>query len=129
MLFDEKEEEKPASISFSGANPGPKTPRPQKKFEEIRVDEEIAEVYASAKTLLDLIIEDDDVPANQRAQVLNSVSNMIQQMVKSRVDLYNAERIRRMEQVLLQVMRAQPLEVRQAFFDSYSKALGGMDAG
>lgn len=129
MLFSEKEEEKPASVNFSGMNPGPKTPRPQKKFEEIRVDEEIAEVYASAKTLLDVIIEDDDVPANQRAQVLNSVSNMIQQMVKSRVDLYNAERIRRMEQVLLQVMRTQPLEVRQAFFDSYSKALGGMDAG
>lgn len=114
IVFQPKSLEKPARSLDSGA----------RQLSEIRLDDELAEVYASAKDLLDDILTDSDVPANQRAQVLNSVSSLLQQIAKTRTDLHNAERLRKLEQILLQVMREQPLEVKEAFFESYSRQLG-----
>ena len=91
-------------------------------LESITISEELATLFHSGKTLLDSVLTDPEVPANQRAQVLNSVSGIIEKITKLRTDLYNAERIRNIEHTLLRVMTDQPPEVKEAFMAEYDKA-------
>jgi len=90
----------------------------------IEVSSELALIFSSGKALLDSVLGDDNVPANQRAQVLNSVSSILEKITKTRTELYNAEMVRRIEQTLIKVMKDQPKEIQEAFFEQYERALG-----
>jgi hypothetical protein len=89
----------------------------------IAVSDELAVLFHSAKALLDSVLVDPNVPANQRAQVLNSVLSILERITKTRTDLYNSERIREIEQTLLRVMRDQPQELKEAFMSQYEASL------
>jgi len=108
------------------APPPPPEPDPTvHDLQAIEVSNELASLFATAKTLLNQVVSDPEVPVNQRAQVLNSVTAVLERITKTRTDLYNSERIRRVEQALLRVMRDQPEEVRQRFLAEYERTLAG----
>jgi hypothetical protein len=110
----------------SVAPPPPPEPEPIiHDLQAIEVSNELAGLFATAKTLLNQVVTDPEVPANQRAQVLNSVTAVLERITKTRTELYNSERIRRVEQALLRVMREQPEEIRQSFLAEYERALAG----
>lgn len=92
-------------------------------LEAIEVDNELASLYSSAKCLLEEVIIDPGTPANQKAQVMNSVLAMIEKISKTRTDLYNAERIRRLEQTLIKTLREFPRELQEKFMEAYEKNL------
>lgn len=91
----------------------------------IQVSDELATLFHEARDLLQLIKNDPGVPANQRAQVLNTTLSVLERISKTRTDLYNSERVRNIEQTLIRVMKEQPQEVREAFFAKYEAALAG----
>lgn len=102
------------------------SPREIETLESINVDSEIASLYRDAKHLLSEVSASADTPANQKAQVLNSVISLIERISRLRTDLYSAERMRRMEQTLIRVLRGFP-QLQEEFLEAYERALSTSD--
>lgn len=57
------------------------------------------------------------VPMNQRAQVQNSLANLLTQLGKIQVELYSSERIKRIQGAVVKIVRTLPKKQQDAFFD------------
>lgn len=95
--------------------------------ENLDIAGELGGLYKSAKDLLDSVLTDSDVPTNQRAQVLNSVSALIQQIAKTRTEVYTAERLRKLEQALIRTLYDISPELKEQFMADYERALAESD--
>ena len=115
----------PSDRPASAAAEKPTAPARSSDLGAIQVSDELALMFSSAKVLLDRVLNDPETPANQQSQVLNSVSAILEKITKIRTELYDSERIRRIEQVLVRVMKDQPLAIREAFVTQYERALNG----
>lgn len=89
----------------------------------LNMADELGAQYRAGKALLASIQDDDDVPANQRSQVFNSVGAMLQQITKQMGQVYDAERLKRYEAAWMKVMKDLPEESQKLFFDLYSDYL------
>jgi len=66
---------------------------------------------------------ESDIPANQKAQAMNTLTTILQQIIKIRTDLYNAEYLKKIEQILLKTLKALPVDVQQEFMEEYEQSL------
>jgi hypothetical protein len=89
----------------------------------LNIEQEIITQLQTAKILQTSVMDDDAVPANQRAQTVNTVSSILIQLVKTQTDLYNAERIKELEAAIVQAMRDTSDEVKDQFFERYERLL------
>lgn len=81
------------------------------------------ELYTQLTTAKALSAElDDDTPANQRAQVLNSISTVLKQIVEMQTSLSTTETIKRMERILIETLKEFP-ELSDAFMRKYEASL------
>lgn len=90
---------------------------------QLDLAEELGMQYRSGMILLASVQEDKDTPANQRAQVFNSVSTMLEKIVKQQKIVYSAERLKRFESSFIKVLEQLPEELKRKFFDLYSEFL------
>ena len=79
-----------------------------KSFKELDAQAELLEQYTTAKRLLSDAEYDEQTPLNQKAQALNTISNILGNIVKNRTELYNSERLRLLEATLLEVLQEFP---------------------
>lgn len=70
-----------------------------------------------AKELQEKASTDKGVPMNQRAQVQNSLGNMLVQLGKMQSELFNSERIKRIQQATIKVVKRMPKEYQDQFFE------------
>ena len=96
------------------------SPQTRRSLKDINLEVELLEQYKRALLLMETLGE--NTPANQQAQVLNSCTSIIQQIIKTQSDLYNVETIKVMEATLLNTLRKFP-EMQDDFMSAYSKAL------
>jgi hypothetical protein len=89
----------------------------------LNIEQEIITQLQTAKTLQASVINDSTVPANQRAQTVNTVSNVLISLVKTQTDLYNAERIKEIEAAIIQAAKGLPEEAKNQFFERYERLL------
>ena len=94
--------------------------------EQLNLEDEILSQYNAARKLYHDSSYDLEVPVNQKAQVLNSISAIIATLVKSQQDLYNMERIKKIESILLATLKRHP-ELQQDFMQDYKRAFGDLD--
>lgn len=91
-------------------------------LDELDLDKELAEQFIRAKQLILNAETDDNVTLAQKAQATNSITSILQNIVKMRTDLYNSERIKLIESILISVLKEFP-DVQAAFLDRYEAAL------
>lgn len=91
--------------------------------EQLNLEGEILQQYNAAKKLYHDSSFDLGIPLNQKAQVLNAISAIISALVKSKQDLYNMDRIKRIESILLSTLKRHP-ELQKDFMVDYKKAFG-----
>ena len=90
----------------------------------LNLDSELYSMYARAKNYLDdLQMGDDNTPANQVAQVMNTITAILKEIVKMQTDLYNAERVKKLEAAMVDAIKLAPKESQAAFFEEYSAIL------
>jgi hypothetical protein len=90
---------------------------------KLNLADELGSQYRAGTLLLSSVQEDKDVPANQRAQVFNSVSAMLEKIVKQQKIVYSAERLKRFESAFIKVLEELPLDLKRKFFDMYGEFL------
>ena len=84
----------------------------------LNLDSELYSMYARAKNYLDdLQMGDDNTPANQVSQVMNTITAILKEIVKMQTDLYNAERVKKLEAAMIEALKNTATEeVQDAFF-------------
>lgn len=89
----------------------------------LNMADELGFQFKAGKILLESIQDDSDVPANQRAQVFNSVGAMLEKISKQMKIAYDAERLKRFEAAFMKVLVDLPDEEKRKFFDLYGEYL------
>lgn len=88
---------------------------------DLDLESELVLQYQQGKVLLAKVINDHGTPANQKAQVANSCAATLQSLVKMQTTLHDAERMKKLEQILIKVIRTLPKEQQEAFFQRYEQ--------
>ena len=86
---------------------------------DLNLEKELVEQYLKIKTIMDEVVHDDRVPANQRAQVANSVVGALQQLHKLQEDMQREERLKIMEACLIDALKVLPDKTKEEFFEYY----------
>lgn len=89
----------------------------------LNLAEELGLQYKAGMELLAEVTNDKGTPANQKAQVFNSVSKMLQDIIKSQKIVFSAERQKRFESAFLKVLQQLPVESTRTYFDLYGEFL------
>lgn len=98
----------------------------QGSLKNLDLDAELYNAYAKAKNYLADVQSDDQVPPNQLAQLMNTISAILKEIVKMQTDLYNAERVKKLEAAMIQAIKLAPPESQQAFLEQYEALLKDM---
>lgn len=88
---------------------------------ELNIERELVEQYAKTKELMDEVLFDDETPANQKAQVANSVVTTLGQILKLQEEIQRGETLKLMEQVLIEVLKTLPQTAQEEFFAEYER--------
>lgn len=99
---------------------------PSAALVDMDLEGELLMQYHQTKALLSAVIEDDQTPANQKAQIINSCSAILTQITRTQTDLYNGERLKVMEQAVINALKSVPDEVSEKFFENYERELARM---
>ena len=95
----------------------------QGSLKSLDLDAELYNAYAKAKNYLADVQSDDQVPPNQVAQVFNTISAILKEIVKMQTELHNAEKVKKLEAAMIQAIKLAPLESQQAFLVQYEAIL------
>lgn len=97
---------------------------PARALADVNLEEELVIQFTQVKTLLDTVITDDDIPANQKAQVANSCSSLLGQLTQMQSKLYDAERVKALEAALIKALLTLPEATQKSFFAEYERLYG-----
>lgn len=92
---------------------------PSQKVKDLDLEDELMQQYYKIKTLMDDVIEDPEVSANQKAQVGNSVAATLSKLVEMQEDLRLNQTMKLMESTLIDAIKTLPKEVKDVFFAEY----------
>lgn len=97
---------------------------PVRSLRDLNMEQELVIQLVTAQRLQRDVLADEETPANQRAQTLNAVAAALATLAKLQVEVYNSERLKRVEQVLIEVLQTLPMEAQEQFLALYEKELG-----
>lgn len=95
---------------------------------QLNLSEELALQFRQAKTLLNDVQNDKDIPANQRAQVFNAVRNQLSEILKQQESVWSMERLKKIESAVVKACNLMTEEQKAAFMDLYGEYLKDGDA-
>lgn len=96
---------------------------PHRTLNNVNLEKELVIQLGHAQKLQKDTLDDDQTPANQKAQVLNSVASTLQMLGKLQIELYDAERLKRLEQILVEAIKNLPKESQEQFLEAYEREL------
>ena len=115
-----------------GFKESPKDGKPEKvrvlvdikaqSLSELDLDQELLQQYKDAKQLFKDIELDDLTPMNQKAQIMNSITSILTKIVENQTALYDSERVKLIESILIDVLKQYP-DINAEFMERYKKAL------
>lgn len=92
------------------------------KLADLSVSDELLAQYKIARNLLHTVEYEEGVPLNQKAQLINSLNTLVGTILKQQSELHNIERLKTLEQVLIETLKAFP-DLKVAFLKAYKEAL------
>jgi hypothetical protein len=96
---------------------------PPLSLSELNLEEETLLQYHTLRELQGDVLSDDDVPANQRAQVANSVATTLKTLGDQQIALYNSERFKEIENLLIRQLSKLPEETAAEFLTGYEQVV------
>lgn len=96
---------------------------PPLTLSETNLEEQMLLQYHTLRELQSEVIDDGDVPANQKAQVANTVSSSLGKLADMQDRMYTTERFKFIENTLIRHLRKLPEDVAEAWIKDYEEAL------
>ena len=97
---------------------------PAKHLRDVNLERELILQHQATLELQNQVLQDDDVPANQRAQCANAVASILQQLIKLQETVHTTERLKRIEGKLIEALDGLPKEQQESFLEVYEEVLG-----
>jgi hypothetical protein len=97
---------------------------PAKDLKDMDMARELVLQVLVLQQMQQVVLDDGDTPANQKAQVANSLSAALINLVRLQTDVYTSERLKQIEQALEETINGLDEPVRTLFMDRYGTALG-----
>ena len=96
---------------------------PPLSLKDIDMEQELLLQFRALRALQNDVISDEETPVNQKAQIGNSVSSVLAKMGEMQQTLYDSERLKRIEKILVSVLDTLPQETKEAFLAAYEAEL------
>lgn len=135
LFADEKPQNTPAPPRFNLASMGEAALLdlraqidaclPVKSLKDLDLERELVLQYQTVKALQNIILNDGEVPVNQRAQVANSCASTLDALVKMQEKYATGERLKQIEARLIETLNRMPENTTKDFFSWYEDALNG----
>ena len=93
---------------------------PTESLVDFNLEAELLQRYKATTELWDTIVHDESVPANQKAQVMNACSALLEKISKLQVDIYDSERLKTLERAFIDTLKQLPNQ--QQALDLYEEA-------
>lgn len=97
---------------------------PDMSLKSVDVERELVIQLKTAQMLQRDTLEDESTPANQKSQVLNSASAALANLAKLQIEIYDSERLKRIEAILIEVVNTLPAKAQESFLSRYEVELG-----
>ena len=88
---------------------------------DMNMEEELILQFQAVRTLQNTILDDESVPANQKAQVANSVASVLGSIADLQNKVYSSERFKRIETLLIRHLNKLPEDTAAAFLEDYEQ--------
>lgn len=89
-------------------------------LDALALDRELYLQYSTASRLLESVEVDQTTPLNQKAQLINTLTVILTNIVKTQAEIYNMERMKKLEQALIATLKEFP-DLNTAFWNEYEK--------
>lgn len=89
---------------------------------EIDLEKELLLQYHAMRALYNDIVTEDGVPANQKAQVGNSVTASLDKLSSLQLEMHSAEQFKKIENMMIRMLNKLPEDVAAEFLAEYRKA-------
>ena len=99
---------------------------PDMTLRSVNIEQELVIQLLAAQALQKATLSDETVAANQKAQVLNSAGNALANLAKLQVEIYDSERLKKIEAILIECLQELPMETQEQFFQLYEERLGSL---
>ena len=99
---------------------------PARSLKDLDLERELVLQVMALQQLQNAVIDDDDTPANQKAQTASALSAALMNLVKVQSEVHNSERMKKIESLLIDALRELPVEAVEAFLANYEQALEGI---
>ena len=96
---------------------------PARSLKDINLERELVLQVMALQQLQNSVIDDEDTPANQKAQTASALSAALMNLVKVQSEVRNSERMKKIEAVLIDTLNDLPEEAARQFLESYRRAL------
>lgn len=90
---------------------------------EINLARELVLQLQANQELQNRCLASADTPANQVAQTMNSTAAVLQQLIRLQTEVHNSERLKKIEQKLIETLNTLPSDVQEAFLETYELIL------
>ena len=97
---------------------------PAKHLRDVNLERELILQHQATLELQNQVLQDPEVPANQRAQCANAVASILQQLIKLQETVHTTERLKRIEGKLIEALNALPKDQQESFLAVYEEVLG-----
>jgi hypothetical protein len=98
-------------------------PRQRTSLKELDADKELLDQYNRAMQLFTDAEFDESASVAGKVAALNAISTVISNITKTKTELYNSERVKVMENVLISTLKKHPT-LAETFLEKYKEALG-----
>lgn len=96
---------------------------PARSLQDLDLEAELVLQVKALQQLQNSVIDDDETPANQKAQVANSLSSALTTLVKLQGEVHSTERRKIQEATLINTLNTLPEDAARRFLDEYEEAL------
>ena len=95
---------------------------PEMSLKNVNVERELVAQLKIAQNLQRETL-DSDTPANQKSQVVGTVAAAISSIAKLQTEVFDSERMKRVEKALIETLQELPGDVQDRFLLRYEQAL------
>jgi hypothetical protein len=94
---------------------------PASRLTDLNLEQELVYQYVQVKNILADLQENSLGTASNLAQLCNSIAAALAQLVRLQGELYNSERFKQIEQLLIKILREWPAKNIHKFFETYEE--------
>lgn len=103
---------------------------PVKSLDDTNLTKELVFQVVALQKLQRDVMREQGVPANQRAQVANSLSAALSNLVKVQQDVYTSERFKQFERLVIEFINSAPDSVtKDAWYKRWEEIVRGVEGG